>query len=137
MNNQPRLGGCVSIYYEFRYGVHLVVANILHTRYKEILLVSPEGQQLVTLADGKRELEASFVPAVAEAHYGFIGDSDRPYGLIPSQPETSKGRQWWVALGRDQLLGHVAMALVVAPALGVLVNLLQKRFVDRLLRESK
>jgi hypothetical protein len=63
--------------------VHLVVANLLHTRYQEVQLVGPTATRTVKLEAGVSELEAVFVPAVAEAHYTFIGDSDQPYGRPP------------------------------------------------------
>lgn len=66
-----------------RYGVHLVVANLLHTRYKEVQLVVPASARRVELGAGVAELENVFVPAVAEEHYSFIGDSDQPFGMPP------------------------------------------------------
>lgn len=71
--------------------MHLVVANLLHTRYKEVQLVAPDSTQTVKLESGVAELEAVFVPAVAEAHYHFIGDSDQPYGRPPPLVSQSHG----------------------------------------------
>ena len=67
----------------YRYGVHQVVANLLQTRYQEVQLVTPEGSQHVTLDPTQRDLEAVFVPLVAQAHYQFISESDFPYGHPP------------------------------------------------------
>jgi len=125
-------------HHHHRYGVHLVVANILTTRYREVLLVTSTSQEKVVREEGKRELEASFVPAVAEAHYGFIADSGSPYGMIPSSSGgrsssssggggSSKGDKWWKKVERDQVIRHLVMGVVVAPAVMVLVSLIMKR----------
>lgn len=140
------------------YGVHMVVANLLQTRYKEIQLVkalspaaadaqeqhasataplleskTPHRAQTVTLAPGEADLEASFVPLVAQAHYAFISDSDAPYGRPPPLKPLPKPTLWRRLRSMD--VADLCLALILGPGVVVLSVALQRRVLARLLKE--
>lgn len=137
----------------------MVVANLLQTRYKEIQLVealpesststssstsisasplldgskAPHRAQTVTLAPGETDLEASFVPLVAQAHYAFISESDSPYGRPPPLRPVPRPTLWRRLRALD--LADVCLALVLGPGVVVLSVALQRRVLARLLKE--
>ncbi len=146
------------------YGVHMVVANLLQTRYKEIQLVealsissssSPSmnesaaaplldagagaavavqhRSQTVAVAPGEKDLEASFVPLVAQAHYAFISESDSPYGRPPPLRPLPTPSMWQRLRSVD--LADLCLALVLGPGVVVLSVALQRRVLARLLKE--
>ena len=110
----------------------MVVANLLHTRYQEVQLVSPSGVKLVQLAGGLPELEASFVRQVAEAHYAFISESDSPFGQPPKLRPPPTRTLWQRLAGLD--LGLVVMALILGPGVALLSMSLQRQLLSRLKR---
>jgi hypothetical protein len=110
----------------------MVVANLLHTRYREIQLVSPGGAELVKLDEAlSTDLEASFVPTVAAAHYAHIGSSARPYGqppplkTLPRRSALSRALAGWD-------LPAVVLALIAGPGLLLATAALQRRMLQRL-----
>lgn len=137
----------------------MVVANLLQTRYKEIQLVealppsttassnsssstsplldsssqTPHRAQAVALAPGEAELEASFVPLVAQAHYAFISESDSPYGTPPPLRPLPRPTLWRRLRALD--VADVCLALVLGPGVVVLSVALQRRVLARLLKE--
>jgi phosphopantothenate-cysteine ligase len=131
-----------------RYGVHLVIANLLHTRYKEVQLVAgaeapmEEGEecieqssvfstpsyhvQHVVLDPAQKDLEANFVPLVAQAHYTFISRSDQPYGL-PPPPLKALPTPSLLQRLRNVDVADVFMALILGPGMVVLSVALQRK----------
>lgn len=140
------------------YCVHMVVANLLQTRYEEIQLVealplaaaaesstssstsplldgskTPHRAQTVTLAPGEADLEASFVPLVAQAHYAFISESDSPYGRPPPLRPLPRPTLWRRLRALD--VADLCLALVLGPGVVVLSVVLQRRVLARLLKD--
>jgi len=136
-----------------RYGVHLVVANLLHTRYREVQLVagaeapmeegagdieqttllSTRSYQVrhVVLDPAQPDLEASFVPLVAQAHYTFISESDQPYGL-PPPPLKALPQPSLLQRLRNVDVADVFMALILGPGVVVLSVALQRKLLERM-----
>ena len=142
-----------------KYSVHLVVANLLDTRYREVQLVSagptaaPDEEQAeaeaaeverqgllasashqvrhVVLDPAQPELEASFVPLVAQAHYAFISESDQPYGQLPPPLRALRRPSLWQRLQRVDV-ADLFMALIVGPGVVVLSVALQRKVLERL-----
>jgi len=134
-----------------KYGVHLVVANLLHTRYREVQLVAgaeapmKEGEgdiertsllstpshqvRHVVLDPAQPDLEASFVPLVAQAHYAFISESDQPYGL-PSPPLKALPQPSLLQRLRNVDIADVFMALILGPGVVVLSVALQRKLLE-------
>ena len=50
------------------YGVHRVVANLLHTRKEHVIIVSDGGAQHIRRPDGVAEIEEIFVAELVDAH---------------------------------------------------------------------
>lgn len=137
-----------------RYGVHMVVANLLHTRYREVQLVkaSPQARQgresaevtepstpLSTCFEVRKvvrdpaqpDLEATFVPFVAQAHYTFISESDQPYGLPPPPLRSLPVPSLWQRLRRVDL-ADLFMGMILGPGVVLLSVALQRRLLERL-----
>lgn len=136
-----------------RYGIHLVVANLLHTRYREVQLVAgaeapmeegagdieqtsllstPSYQvRHVVLDPAQPDLEASFVPLVAQAHYTFISESDQPYGL-PPPPLKALPQPSLLQRLRNVDVADVFMALILGPGVVVLSVALQRKLLERM-----
>ncbi|GAB5033577.1 phosphopantothenoylcysteine synthetase [Nannochloropsis oceanica] len=136
-----------------RYGVHLVIANLLHTRYKEVQLVAGaeapmEGGekgteqtdvlstpgfhvQHVVMDPAQKDLEARFVPLVAQAHFTFISRSDQPYGL-PPPPLKALPTPSLLQRLRSVDLADIFMALILGPGMVVLSVALQRKLLEKI-----
>jgi phosphopantothenate-cysteine ligase len=61
-----------------KYGHQMVVANMLHTRKRTITLVTPEEEEEIVMGEKElksgHEIEEKFVPAIVQAHAGWIKD---------------------------------------------------------------
>jgi hypothetical protein len=53
--------------------VHLVVANLLHNRKDEVMLVEPAGAAVLRRPTGEEDIERLLVAEVAQRHRAFIG----------------------------------------------------------------
>jgi len=54
-----------------KYGVHLVVANELHSRYEEVFLVSSEEEEKISRGENE-ELESELVHVLSDRHDTFL-----------------------------------------------------------------
>jgi len=62
-----------------KYGVDLVVANILETRKEEVVFVTSAGSdKIVRPEDATEEIESYFISQLATKHQEFISDSSNP-----------------------------------------------------------
>lgn len=64
-----------------RYGVDLVVANLLHTRRDEVTLVSLDSARKIERRDEAEELEQRIVDAVAYTHDSLVYEQEKPWYL--------------------------------------------------------
>lgn len=61
-----------------KYGHHLVIANQLHSRKREVLLVSESSSDKIVIPNEETEIEVGIVSEVINRHQNFInggGDS--------------------------------------------------------------
>jgi DNA / pantothenate metabolism flavoprotein len=92
-------------------GVHLVVANELHTRYRRVTLVSAETAMDIdadddlgssSSTDNDASIERQLVAELAQCHFNYVAEGDLPAGpgggASPSKPllspEAVARRRW-------------------------------------------
>ncbi|KAI9915209.1 hypothetical protein PsorP6_008660 [Peronosclerospora sorghi] len=59
-----------------KYAMHLVVANELHSRFNEVLLITASDSRSITRSNEEADIEEAVVKAVASAHYQYIASHD-------------------------------------------------------------
>ncbi|CAI5743098.1 unnamed protein product [Hyaloperonospora brassicae] len=59
-----------------KYAVHVVIANELHSRFDEVLLITETDQRLITRPEDEADLEGVLMEAVARLHYQYIASHD-------------------------------------------------------------
>ncbi|DAZ94450.1 TPA: hypothetical protein N0F65_002768 [Lagenidium giganteum] len=55
-----------------RYGMHLVVANELKSRFREVLVITSDDERVLTKPEEDHDIESALINAVAEVHYKYI-----------------------------------------------------------------
>eukprot|EP00656_Telonema_subtile_P042739 TRINITY_DN4859_c0_g2_i2.p1 TRINITY_DN4859_c0_g2~~TRINITY_DN4859_c0_g2_i2.p1 ORF type:complete len:240 (+),score=90.25 TRINITY_DN4859_c0_g2_i2:73-792(+) len=68
-----------------KYGIDLVIANILETRKQQVIFVTSDGDDVVAkAADAEHELEMDMIAALASVHQAFIEDNvvAQTYGSV-------------------------------------------------------
>lgn len=129
-----------------KYGVHLVVANELHSRFDEVLLIpnaqgGKGGERVVERPKDDPDIESTLVDAVAGVHFKFIASQDV---TVPDEvgfrlPGRSSRGSWRrrlppslqsavsaVEQHREEIAG-----VVLGGLLSVLINMLQARLRHR------
>ncbi|KAJ0393056.1 hypothetical protein ATCC90586_001827 [Pythium insidiosum] len=116
------------------YGVHLVVANELHTRFDQVLLITDQDERTLERPREAEDIEGSLIDAIAGIHFEFIASSrvHVPDALGVRLP--SGGRLPWRRRLPPRLQGAVAvleqhqeeiLAVVLGGLLSVMINMLQ------------
>lgn len=59
-----------------KYAMHLVVANELHSRFDEVLLITDKDERAITRPKDEADIEAALMEAVARMHYQYIASHD-------------------------------------------------------------
>ncbi|KAG6611279.1 uncharacterized protein IUM83_12645 [Phytophthora cinnamomi] len=59
-----------------KYAMHLVVANELHSRFDEVLLITDTDERAITRPEDETDIEAVLMEAVARMHYEYIASHD-------------------------------------------------------------
>lgn len=115
-----------------KYGMHLVVANELKSRFNEVLLITGNDERSIEKPKDADDVEGSLVDAVASMHFKFIASNDVS---VPDEiGHRVPGRRAW----RRRLPGKVQSALsvveqhqeeilavVLGGVLSVMLNMLQ------------
>ena len=58
-----------------KYGMHVVVANELSTRKKEVIVVTETGKVRITIDDAHQEVEEKLIDLLVEQHSHYIEES--------------------------------------------------------------
>lgn len=117
-----------------KYAMHLVVANELHTRFDQVLLLTAGGdERVLERPKDHADIEASLIDAVAGMHFKFIATQDVsvpddagfavPAGSRPWRrrlPPTLQSALSTVEQHREEILG-----VVLGGLLSVLINMAQ------------
>ncbi|EGZ16256.1 hypothetical protein PHYSODRAFT_506618 [Phytophthora sojae] len=91
-----------------KYAMHLVVANELHSRFDEVLLITDKDERAITRPKDEADIEAALMEAVARMHYQYIASHDV---CVPEE------------IGhREEILG-----VVIGGLLSVMLNMLQSQ----------
>jgi hypothetical protein len=80
-----------------RNGVHMVIANELHSRYRKVQLVTESGVSTITHGTHEEgDIEQKLVEDVALSHFMFIAEGSEPQGSIflPLPTCRQKRRLW-------------------------------------------
>ncbi|CAH0479615.1 unnamed protein product [Peronospora belbahrii] len=59
-----------------KYAMHLVIANELHSRFDEVLLITDTDERSITRQEEDADIEKALMEAVARVHYQHIGCHD-------------------------------------------------------------
>ncbi|KAF1781623.1 AP complex, mu/sigma subunit [Phytophthora cactorum] len=59
-----------------KYAMHLVIANELHSRFDEVLLITDKDERSITRPKEEADIEAGLMEAVARMHYHYIASQD-------------------------------------------------------------
>eukprot|EP00644_Phytophthora_capsici_P017234 jgi/Phyca11/509668/fgenesh2_kg.PHYCAscaffold_48_\ len=59
-----------------KYAMHLVVANELHSRFDEVLLITDKDERAITRPKEEADIEAVLMEAVARMHYQYIASHE-------------------------------------------------------------
>lgn len=100
-----------------------MVANELHSRYKQVLLTTKDGEYLV-LKSRDEEIERNIVQHVVEKHFEHIGTKA---AAIDFQPYSWR-RHHWYKLEAWWVDNHMQVAgLCMGAALSVMIAMVQKK----------
>ncbi|GMF55048.1 unnamed protein product [Phytophthora fragariaefolia] len=118
-----------------KYAMHLVVANELHSRFDEVLLITDKDERAITRPKEEADIEAALMEAVARMHYRYIASHDV---TEPEEVGHRVSRSHFSGSWRKQLPASVQKALcvmdehkeeilgvVVGGLLSVMINMLQ------------
>ncbi|KAE8983668.1 hypothetical protein PR003_g23820 [Phytophthora rubi] len=121
-----------------KYAMHLVVANELHSRFDEVLLVTDKDERAITRPKDEADIEAALMEAVARMHYQYIASHDV---CVPEEIGHRVSRSSWLSRSwRKQLPASVQSVLsvvdehkeeilgvMIGGVLSVMLNMLQRR----------
>ncbi|RLN52686.1 hypothetical protein BBJ28_00006894 [Nothophytophthora sp. Chile5] len=118
-----------------KYAMHLVVANELHSRFDEVLLVTDTDERAITRPKDEADIEAALMEAVARMHYKYIASHDVsvPDEIGHRVPRGGFSRAWRKRLpaSMQSVLAVVEdhkeeiLGVVVGGLLSVMLNMLQ------------
>ncbi|KAL3661347.1 hypothetical protein V7S43_013551 [Phytophthora oleae] len=120
-----------------KYAMHLVIANELHSRFDEVLLITDKDERAITRPKEEADIEAALMEAVARMHYQYIASHDvsvpeeighrvsRRYfsgsGVLKKQlPASVQSLLFVMEEHKEEILG-----VVVGGLLSVMLNMLQ------------
>lgn len=120
-----------------KYAMHLVVANELHSRFDEVLLITETDERSVTRPQDEADIEAGLMEAVARLHYQYIGSHDVS---VPEEIGHRVSRRHFSGSWRKRLPPSLQsllsamdehkeeiLGVVVGGLLSVMISLLQSR----------
>lgn len=115
-----------------KYGMHLVVANELKSRFREVLLITDSDERCVEKPKDADDIEASLVDAVASMHFKYIASNDVS---VPDEVGYRlPGRRAWrrrlpvkvqSVLSLAEQHQEEILAVVLGGVLSVVLNMLQ------------
>ncbi|TMW56850.1 hypothetical protein Poli38472_006860 [Pythium oligandrum] len=117
-----------------KYGMHLVVANELHTRFDEVLLITDKDERTIERPKDAEDIENSLVEAIAGIHFKFIASRDVTVPDEIGHKLPSGGRRPWRRRLPPRAQSAVALieqhqeeilAVVLGGLLSVMLNMLQ------------
>ena len=122
-----------------KYGMHLVVANELHTRFKQVLLIRSDGECAIHKTDREPDIEQSIVQAVVQAHYQYLGQMIPHHDFSSSKIDVKTYRyssfRYHPRLLQLQRFWDVhqyeILSMVLGSALSILVNMVREKLLDR------
>jgi phosphopantothenate-cysteine ligase len=113
------------------YGIHLVIGNLLHTRYEQIHL-SMEHDEWITLdkpiGGSKESLEELMLQAVTEGHFGHIAQRGPATvsATLRARQRALQHRQWWQR-GKQLALEVAGVTLSLLLSYGINRVILRQR----------
>ncbi|KAG3117227.1 hypothetical protein PI124_g11770 [Phytophthora idaei] len=121
-----------------KYAMHLVIANELHSRFDEVLLITDKDERSITRPKEEADIEAGLMEAVARMHYHYIASQDVsvPDEIGHHVPRSiiSGSRVWKKMPSPVQSLLSVMdehkeeiLGVVVGGLLSVMLNMLQNQ----------
>ncbi|CAI5702971.1 hypothetical protein KXD40_004035 [Peronospora effusa] len=119
-----------------KYAMHLVIANELHSRFNEVLLITEKDERSITRSKKEVDIEEALMEAVVRVHYQYIASHDisvpdeighhvsRRYlsGAWKKVPTSVQNLLFVIKEHKEEILG-----VVVGGLLSVLLNMLQHR----------
>ncbi|KAG7391504.1 hypothetical protein PHYPSEUDO_004574 [Phytophthora pseudosyringae] len=118
-----------------KYAVHLVIANELHSRFDEVLLITDKNERSVARPKEEADIEAALMEAVARMHYQYIASHDVS---VPDEIGHRVSRSGFSGAWKKQLPAAVQsllsvmdqhkeeiLGVVVGGLLSVMLNMLQ------------
>ncbi|KAF0699515.1 Aste57867_9937 [Aphanomyces stellatus] len=115
------------------YGMHLVVANELKSRFHQVWLVTEAAQTLLEKPEDDLDIELSLANAVSEMHYGFLADRHvHMPASLPLAANAARKYPWDAALRSVAQLTHEhkteITALLLGGSISMLLHLLQRQY---------
>ncbi|CAK4080829.1 unnamed protein product [Aphanomyces euteiches] len=111
------------------YGMHLVVANELKTRFHQVWLITEKAQSLLEKPEEDPDIELALTSAVSEMHFGFL--ADHQVHLSSTLP-VSRPSWFTKTLQSIQVATHDHKQEIISVLLGgtisVLIHLLQRQY---------
>lgn len=120
-----------------KYAMHLVIANELHSRFNEILLITDTDERSITRSKPEADIEEALIEAVARMHYQYIASQEVS---VPDEIGHHVSRRHFSGAWKKQLPMSVQtllsvieehkeeiLGVVVGGLLSVLLNMLQHR----------
>lgn len=115
------------------YGMHVVVANELHSRFREVLLITARDERCVAKPSDGGDIEAPLVDAVASTHFKFIASNDVSVPDDVGYRVPASRRAWrrrlparvQSALALAETHQEEILAVVLGGVLSVMLNMLQ------------
>ncbi|ETV84908.1 hypothetical protein H257_02811 [Aphanomyces astaci] len=113
------------------YGMHLVVANELKTRFDQVWLITKDAHTRLDKPEDDLDIELALTNAVSEMHYGFL--ASRHVHLPTSLPPAAAGTKPWDAPLRtlNQAVDehkHEIVAVLLGGAISMLIHLVQRQY---------
>ncbi|KAI9989231.1 hypothetical protein PInf_019392 [Phytophthora infestans] len=121
-----------------KYAMHLVIANELHSRFDEVLLITDQDERCITRPKEEADIESGLMEAVARTHYHYIASQDvyvpDEIGHRVSRSIISSSRVWRKLPPSMQSLLSVMdehkeeiLGVVVGGLLSVMLSMLQNK----------
>jgi phosphopantothenate---cysteine ligase (ATP) len=114
-----------------KYAMHVVVANELHTRFDEVLLITATDERTVERAADADGIEGALIDAVASVHFQFIASKDV---RVPDQVGRKVAQRPWRRRLPPRVQSAVRvleqhqeeiLAIVLGGVISVMINMLQ------------
>ncbi|KDO30294.1 hypothetical protein SPRG_05012 [Saprolegnia parasitica CBS 223.65] len=114
------------------YGMHLVIANELKSRFHQVWLITRDGDCVLEKPDEDPDIELSLLNAVADMHFGFLAHQHAQLPLsLPRATALRLPKPWEAPLRSVQATLQEHKAEIAGVLLGgmisVLISMLQRR----------